>query len=231
MSTTVFITRGLKSNPLRQWVPLVRAFFVGSLLFCAAWAACAAELAQLKVDRADDGVYLSASVKFDVPPVVEDALMKGVALFFIAEADFYRARWYWTDRRVSSATRTIRLAFQPLTRRWRINVYDGSASSANSGIGLRSSLSQNYDSLADALASIQRFSRWKIADNAELDAELIYLLDFRFNLDLTQLPRPFQIGVAGQKEWAISLKYNEPMQIAVARPPAPTVEKPKAVAP
>ena len=228
---TVFITRGLKSSPPRQWARCVRVFFVGVLLFCAGWAAWAAELAQLKVDRAEDGVYLSASVKFDVPPVVEDALMKGVALFFIAEADFYRTRWYWTDRRVSSATRTIRLAFQPLTRRWRINVHDGPASGANIGIGLRSSLSQNYDTLADALASIQRFSRWKIADNTDFDPELIYLFDFKFNLDLTQLPRPFQIGVAGQKEWGISVKYSESLQIGLVRPTAPTVEKPKVVAP
>ena len=228
---TVFITHGLKSYPPRQWAQRVRTVFVGVLLFSAVWTAWAAELAQLKVDRADEGVYLSASVKFDVPAVVEDALMKGVALFFVAEADFYRSRWYWTDRRVSSATRTIRLAFQPLTRRWRINVQDGAAGSANTGIGLRSSLSQNYDTLADALASIQRFSRWKIADSADFDPELIYLFDFKFNLDLTQLPRPFQIGVAGQKEWGISVKYSEPMQMGLVRQPTQAVDKPKAVAP
>ncbi len=227
----VFITRGLKNNLPEQWAQRVRAVFVGALLVCASWAGSAAELNQLKVERADDGIYLSASVKFDVPQVVEDALMKGIALFFVAEADFYQSRWYWTDRRVSSATRTIRLAFQPLTRRWRINVYNGPAGSANSGIGLRSSLSQNYDSLADALASVQRFSRWKIAENSDIDPEATYQFEFKFNLDLAQLPRPFQIGVAGQKEWAITLRHAEPLQLGSLRPPLALPDKPKAIAP
>ena len=84
--------------------------------------ASAAELSQLKVERADDGVYLTAHVEFDLPPVVEDALLKGIPMFFVVEADIYQSRWYWTDRRVASATRTIRLAFQPLTRRWRVRI-------------------------------------------------------------------------------------------------------------
>lgn len=231
MSTTVFITRGLESNLPEQWARRVRAALVGAVLLCASWLAAAADLNQLKVDRADDGVYLSASIKFDVPPVVEDALMKGIALFFVAEADFYQTRWYWTDRRVSSATRTVRLAFQPLTRRWRINIYNGPASSVNSGIGLRSSLSQNFDTLADALASVQRFSRWKIAESVDIDPEASYQFEFRFNLDLAQLPRPFQIGVAGQKDWSIALKHSEPMQLGLPRPAAATADKPKAGVP
>lgn len=231
MSTTVFITRGLKNYLPEQWAQRFRTVFVGALLACAACAASSAELTQLKVDRAEEGVYLSAAIKFDVPPVVEDALMKGVALFFVAEADFYQNRWYWTDRRASSATRTFRLAFQPLTRRWRINVYNGSASGVGSNIGLRSSISQNYDTLDEALASLQRFSRWKIAENADIDPDIRYQFEFRFNLDLAQLPRPFQIGVAGQKDWSIALKHSEAMQLGLLRPPAAAPDKPKAVAP
>ena len=90
----------------------------------------AAELTQLSVERAEDGVYLTANVQFELPSVVEDALAKGVALFFVAEADVYQNRWYWTDRRVASAARTIRLAFQPLTRRWRVNITSGVVSNS-----------------------------------------------------------------------------------------------------
>ena len=45
-------------------------------------------------------------VRFELPAVVEDALLKGIALFFVVEADIYRDRWYWTDPRVASAART-----------------------------------------------------------------------------------------------------------------------------
>jgi hypothetical protein len=166
--------------------------------------AWATEITQLRMERSDEGVYLSATVKFDLSPVVEDALLKGIPMFFVAEADIYRGRWYWYDKRVTTATRTARLAYQPLTRRWRLNVLPG----AISVTGLRAAFSQNYDTLDEAIASIQRFSRWRIADASEVDADVRHNLDFRFRLDLSQLPRPFQIGIAGQKDWAIAAETN-----------------------
>ena len=173
----------------------------------------ATELEHLKLERSDEAVYLSAAVKFDLPPVVEEALLKGIPMFFVSEADIFRDRWYWYDKRVTTATRTMRLAFQPLTRRWRLNVMAG----AISPIGLRASFSQSYDSLADAIASIQRISRWRIADAAEIDTETRYNLEFRFRLDLSQLPRPFQIGVAGQRDWTIAVEDSRPLLAELIR--------------
>jgi hypothetical protein len=229
VSTTVFTTHFWKNNPLERWAQRGLCVILISLSVLAGQSVCSAELTQVKVERAEEGVVLSALVKFDLPPAVEDALMKGVPLFFVAEADFYQSRWYWTDRRASGATRTMRLAFQPLTRRWRVNVYNGSASSSNTSIGLRSTLSQNFDNLADALASMQRFSGWKIADGPEIDPDSVYKFEFRFNLDLAQLPRPFQIGVVGQKDWTVSISLNERMQIGPYRPAPAQLDKSKVV--
>ncbi|MFI5447646.1 DUF4390 domain-containing protein [Polaromonas sp. UC242_47] len=167
----------------------------------------ATEVTLLKMERSDDSVYLSATVQFDLPPVVEDALLKGIPMFFVAEADIYRDRWYWYDKRVTSATRTMRLAYQPLTRRWRLNVMSG----AISVTGLRASISQTYDGLPEALAAIQRISRWRVADAADIEPDSRHNVDFRFRLDLSQLPRPFQIGVAGQKDWTIAVETNRPL--------------------
>ena len=175
----------------------------------------AAELTQWKVDRTEDGVYLSAVVQFELTAVVEDALLKGIPMFFVAEADIYQTRWYWVDRRATNATRTIRLAFQPLTRRWRVNIFSGLI---NNTAGLRATLNQNYDTLSEALYAVQRLSRWKIADNTDLDPDVTHQLEFGFSLDLSQLPRPFQIGVAGQKDWSISVRQNERLQMGVVRP-------------
>ncbi|GAB3472924.1 hypothetical protein GCM10011496_24920 [Polaromonas eurypsychrophila] len=180
------------------------AFCVCALMACAGPVTLAAEVVQLKMERSDESVYLSAAVRFDLPTVVEDALLKGIPLFFVAEADIYRDRWYWTDKRITTATRTMRLAFQPLTRRWRLNILPG----AISVTGLRASLSQNYDSLSEAMTAIQRISRWRIADAAEIEAASRHNVEFRFRLDLSQLPRPFQIGVAGQRDWAIAVEES-----------------------
>ncbi len=202
-----------------------------AFLLCFGSVASATELTQLKVERAEDGIYLSAVVQFDLPAVVEDALTKGIPMFFVVEADMYQNRWYWTDRRVASATRTIRLSFQPLTRRWRVNIVTGLI---NNSSGLRANLNQNYETLPEALSAVQRLSRWKIADIAEVDPDVVYKFEFSFSMDLSQLPRPFQIGVAGQKDWTISVQQTERLQVGPLRPSVPaglSTDKPKATLP
>ena len=220
MSTTVFITpffKRLKSKAIDTAVRRLCVVLACAFLLLSSQQSRAAELAQFSVERAEDGIYLSAIVRFDMPTVVEDALLKGIPMFFVAEADFYLNRWYWADKRVASATRTIRLAYQPLTRRWRVNIVSGLI---NNSAGLRATLNQNYDTLPEALSAVQRLSRWRIADNTEVELDVVHKLEFSFNLDLSQLPRPFQIGVAGQKDWAISVERNERLQLGAARPKA-----------
>lgn len=218
MNTTVFITPYLKSSQFDAALRWPRRWLL-ALLLCLGLMpigcpAIAADLGQLTVERADDGVYLSANVRFELPAPVEDALLKGIAMFFVVEADIYQNRWYWTDRRAASAARTIRLAYQPLTRVWRVNIVSGVVQGAS---GLRATLNQNYESLTDALSAVQRLSRWRVADNADIEPDGSYKLVFSYSLDLSQLPRPFQIGVVGQKDWTISVQRTERLQLGVAR--------------
>ena len=215
MSTTVFITPFFKSTALDAFVRRLFALLTCIFLLCFSQTVRAAELTQFSVERAEDGIYLSAVVRFELSAVVEDALLKGIPMFFVAEADIYMNRWYWADRRVTSATRTIRLAYQPLTRRWRVNIVSGLIKNS---VGLRATLNQNYDTLPEALSAVQRLSRWRIADNNEVEPDVAYKLEFSFNRDLSQLPRPFQIGVAGQKDWTISAQQNERLLLGAARP-------------
>ena len=171
------------------------------------------EVSQLQSDRTAEGVFLSASVRFDLPAAVEDALLKGVPLFFVAEVEVYRERWYWYDKRLLSAERHLRLAYQPLTRRWRLNVASGVITANSLGVAL----SQSFDSLPEALAALRRVSRWKIADTAEIDPELRHSVVYSFRLDLAQLPRPFQIGVLGQAEWNISASTTQRLPTEITK--------------
>ena len=217
----VFTTRSFKNAALEAVALLLVA-----VCLCLAWASAASaaaptEITQLRTERAEDGVYLSAVVRFDVPPVVEDALLKGIAIYFVVEADVYRDRWYWTDLRVASAARTLRLAYQPLTGRWRVNIVSGLITSSS---GLRATLSQNYETLPEALSAIQRVSHWKIADTSEVEPGEQYMLNLNFWLDLSQLPRPFQIGVAGQRDWTISAQLKDRLRLTPAPPSPPAAE-------
>lgn len=172
-----------------------------------------AEVSQFQIERNGEGVFLSASVRFDLPTAVEDALLKGVPMFFVAEVEVYRDRWYWYDKRLLSVERHLRLAYQPLTRRWRLNVASGVITANSLGVALN----QSFDSLPEALAALRRVSRWKIADAAEIDPEQRHSVAYSFRLDLAQLPRPFQIGVLGQAEWNISASTSQRLSLEGAK--------------
>ena len=225
----VFITRCWKNAPFEAGAKRskLRGLLLVALLLAALCAAlpaaraagaanaASAQLTQLRTQSADDGIYLSANVDFELPNVVEDALLKGIPLFFVLEVEILRDRWYWTDQRVAAASRTIRLAYQPLTRRWRVNIGSGVTGSASS---LRATFNQNYDTLAEALSAVQRVARWKVAEPSDIRPGADHSLVFSFKLDLSQLPRPFQIGVAGQRDWTIAIESTQKMTLQAARP-------------
>ena len=164
------------------------------------------EVAEMRLERQDDGLHLSALIRFELTAPVEDALNKGVPMFFLAEADVMRERWYWTDQKAAGVSKTFRLAYQPLTRRWRLNATAGAQSEGGGA------LSQHFDTLPEALATMRRITAWKIAEKSDLASGARHRVDFSFKLDVAQLPRPFQIGAVGQAEWNIaasaSLRLN-----------------------
>jgi hypothetical protein len=163
----------------------------------------APEVTEFRLERQEDGLYLSALVRFELTAPVEDALQKGVPMFFVAEADLRRERWYWYDQKVASAAKTLRLSYQPLTRRWRLNSMSGTQGDS------AGALNQHFDTLPEALATLRRMSRWKIAEAADLVAGARHHVDFRFKLDVSQLPRPFQIGAVGQADWNLAASISQ----------------------
>ncbi len=158
-----------------------------------------ANISEFSVERTAEGVFVSASINFVLPPSVDDALLKGVPMVFSIEAELLRDRWYWTDKKIVTAQRHVRLAYLPLTRRWRIAVLSG-PQIGNTGVAL----GQSFDALDDALAHVQRLSHWRIADATDVEPGSRHNITLRFQLDVAQLPRLFQIGALGQSDWDIS---------------------------
>lgn len=169
------------------------------------------EVTQLRLERTDEGVLLSSAVRFDLPPSVEDALLKGIPMFFVAEASLLRDRWYWYDKQVASAERHMRLSYQPLTRRWRLQVSAQPIGSSGQALG------QSFETQEEALDAVKHVARWKIADIADIEPDAKYNVDFRFRLDVSQLPRPFQIGAVGHADWNISAARTQRMTLEVGR--------------
>jgi hypothetical protein len=191
---------------LFRWLTLV---LVGSLAGLGGTAVAHAEIpsdvSSFEVRHVDDELQLSAQLQFELPSVVDDALLKGIPVAFVMVAEVFKDRWYWYDKRLASAQRHIRLAYQPLSRRWRLNVSAGSGA-----VGL--SLNQSFDTLGQALASIKRVSNWKVADLADLEGVSKCRVEYHFRLDLSQLPRPFQLG-PGATDWDISVNAQTPVSL------------------
>ena len=201
VTTMAFITHCSKSQ---------RPSWLACLLAAALWAlACGSVRAEaapeLALERVDDGLWLSTSLKFELPAVVEEALLKGIPIYFVTSADVLRERWYWLNRRLSSVQRQVRLAYHPLTRRWRLNVTAGDVDEPAQGLALN----QNFDSVQDAMGAVRRISHWRIANAADIEPGVKHVVEFRFWLDMAQLPRPLQIGTLGQSDWQISLAATQ----------------------
>lgn len=147
------------------------------------------------VSREDDAVSLSYAVEFELPQAVEDALGKGIPIYFVAEANAFRNRWYWRDQRIAQASRSWRVAYQPLTSNYRVS-FGG--------------LSQTYPSRAEALAAVRRSVRWRIVEPGQVDAGSRHYLEFTFRLDTSQLPRPIQIGIG--TDWELVIERTQPFR-------------------
>jgi hypothetical protein len=158
------------------------------------------EINEVRLERGDDQILLSATLRLELPPLVMEAAEKGIPLYFVAEANVLKKRWYWYDKQVSAAHRYYRLAFQPLTRRWRLQVSNTPIN--YSGLGV--TLGQSFDDLDAALASVRRIANWKIGPSKDVAADGKEELNFSFKLDVSQLPRPFQFGVSDRADWNLS---------------------------
>jgi hypothetical protein len=201
-SITHCLKNGWPESAIR-WA-LTALLYVGMSL---AQAQNQAEIGQFRAERQDEDIFVSAQIQFELPSAVEDALLKGIPMYFLAEVEILRDRWYWYDKKVSTTQRNMRLAYQPLTRTWRVNVTQGASAAGSQGL----TLNQSFENLSQALAVVKRISRWKVTDASDLDGGVKHRVDFRFKLDLSQLPRPFQIGALGQTGWDISASLVAPL--------------------
>jgi len=149
------------------------------------------DLTAFEVTRSEGALLLDFVAKPGLSKAVEDAMQRGVPIYFVAQATLFRSRWYWRDERVSRVTRTWRLSYQPLTSSWRLGF---------------STLSQSYPSADEALNMAARASRWKVADADQLEPGERYYLEFSYRLDNNQLPRPMQLDLAAQADWQLSVE-------------------------
>lgn len=141
----------------------------------------------------DDGYVLEAEFGIALTSALEDALNKGVPLYFQLEFELIRPRWYWFNDRLADVRQEYRLSYNALTRQYRL------------GVG---NLYQNFATLGEALGVMSRLRRSLALDPAALAKDTVYTAALRLRLDNTQLPRPFQLGALGSREWNLTSGWH-----------------------
>jgi hypothetical protein len=177
-----FDTRRMLSALLAVWTALTLVFSGG------AWAQ-GVEVRKPTVTIEDNAFVLEAQFDIQLTPTLEDALNKGVSLYFLLEFDLIRPRWYWFNDRVVSLHQQYRLSYNALTRQYRL------------GVG---NLYQNYATLGEALEVMSRLRRRQDVEPGAVRKDATYLAALRFRLDTSQLPKPFQVSALGSSQWQIS---------------------------
>jgi hypothetical protein len=182
---------------------------IGLALSAGFWAdparAATVDAQPLSLDQESDGLYVSATAVFALPRALEDALHRGIPLYFLVRMEVVRGRWWWFDEKIGNAQVLTRLVYQPLLEKYRVST---------------GALQKNYNSLDEALSQVQHALHLKVADAKELVVGQTYSVRASFELDLSQLPRPFQINVSSQTDW--QLQANFPSASFTWKPPQST---------
>jgi hypothetical protein len=151
------------------------------------------EVRKAALVAAENSYYLDAEFEIALTHTLEEALNKGVPLYFTLEFELIRPRWYWFNEKISSAQQQYRLSYNALTRHYRV------------GVG---TLYENFSALSEALDFMSKVRLREIAGPDTLKKDTGYTAAVRLRLDTSQLPKPFQISAVGSREWSVSSDWH-----------------------
>jgi hypothetical protein len=159
------------------------------------------EVAEARLSATEDGIVLAADFTFELNPRLAEVVTNGVPLYFVVEFELTRPRWYWFDEKAAAKRIQLRLSYHPLSRHYRLST----------GV-----LQQNYPTLEEALNVLRRVRNWQVVERSASLADANYEAAVRMRLDVTLLPKPFQLSAITSRD----LNLESPWRRFTFRPPA-----------
>jgi hypothetical protein len=151
----------------------------------------AVKSAEMRTD--EDAYVLNAEFDLALNPTLEEALQRGVPLYFVLEFELVRTRRYWFDEKMLSFSTQYRVSYNALTRQYRVA----------SGL-----LGQTFDALDEVERFLSRVTSRQIARADELQKGTRYEAAIRLRLDVNQLPKPFQLSALASREWSLQSEWH-----------------------
>jgi hypothetical protein len=175
------------SKFLFAWMLIALALMTPGVGVCAS---DGVEIAKANLEASDNGYRLSASFQFELNRSLEDAVSRGVSLYFTTDVEMTRPRWYWLDEKTIRVSQTMRISYNVLTRQYNVAILG--------------SVQQSFSNLEDALFLIRRPNRWVVADKDALKLGQAYDVTVRMGLNSEYLSKPFQVNAINNSDWRLS---------------------------
>jgi len=200
-------------------------------LFAATAQAEGIVITKAEVRLSEDGYQIAASYGIELNAAVQQALSRGIPLYFVGEFSLMRPRWNWVDgmqqavsrgmaryfwgdesslrhwswldKKVYTGEQTVKFSYNVLTRQYRIS---------------RGALFQNFASIEEALNLLSRQNSAVIPLDL-LDKDADYVASARLRLDAAQLPNLLQVNTLTGSDWTLDSEWYRwlvhPADIAV----------------
>ncbi len=151
-----------------------------------------AEGIQIKsVSMAAVGQGYEISIDSDIAlnATLEQALEKSIVLYFVTKFSLVDSRWYWLNDEVARGKLRVGLRYYALTRQYHLN---------------HPSFSQSFNTLTEALQALGQLRDYPLTVKSDLKQDVDYIASLRIWLDLTRMPKPFQVEALGSSKWDLS---------------------------
>jgi len=186
------LSRSVTGNPL----PSLMRMALAALLFFAAVPFASAQgitIPNAALEHTEDGWKLNADFDIQFSPKLEEAVTRGVPLYFVMEFELSRPRWYWFDEKPVKQSQTYKITYTPLLRQYRLSV---------------GNLYQNFTRFDEVKRVLSRVRGLHVADKAAVKAEGVYQANLRMRLDTGQLPKPFQLNAVASSDWSLNSEWH-----------------------
>ena len=186
------LSRSVTGNPL----PSLMRMALAALLFFVAVPLASAQgitIPNAALEHTEDGWKLNADFDIQFSPKLEEAVTRGVPLYFVMEFELSRPRWYWFDEKPVKQSQTYKITYTPLLRQYRLSV---------------GNLYQNFTRFDEVKRVLSRVRGLHVADKAAVKAEGVYQANLRMRLDTGQLPKPFQLNAVASSDWSLNSEWH-----------------------
>jgi hypothetical protein len=153
------------------------------------------EIKSFALEAMGEGYQISLDADITLNSTLEQALEKGIILYFVSKFELIDSRWYWLDEEVARSKRRIGLSYHALTRQYYLSS--------------RMMVPQSFDTLQEALQALGKQHGIPIEMSSSLKQGVEYIATLQVWLDISRLAKPVQLEWFSSKDWNLISEKKE----------------------